>query len=72
MMQTNLAVAGSFVILLAVLTATTFLVATGDIAGDTFMAVVIGPVVGGTIGFVAGTKGVQQGSAASTSPPPQA
>lgn len=71
-MQSNVAMIGSFVLLIAVLAATTFLVSSGDIAGDTFMAVVIGPVVGGTIGFVAGTKGVQQGSAASTNPPPQA
>lgn len=71
-MQSNVAIIGSFILLIAVLAATTFLVATDHIAGDTFMAVVIGPVVGGTIGFVAGTKGVQQGSAATSSPPPGA
>lgn len=68
----NVAVAGAFVVLLAILASTTFLVAYSKIDGDTFMAVVIGPTVGGLIGFVAGTKGVQQGSAASSSPPPDA
>lgn len=68
----NSAIIGAFLLLLAILAATTFLVSTGDIDGETFMAVVIGPAVGGLIGFVAGTKGVQQGSAASSNPPPNA
>lgn len=68
----NAAIIGAFVLLLAILASCTFLVASDNIDGETFMAVVIGPSVGGLIGFVAGTKGVQQGSAASTNPPPQA
>lgn len=72
MQNANTAIIGAFVLLLAILGATTFLVASGDIDGETFMAVVIGPAVGGLIGFIAGTKGVQQGSAASTNPPPSA
>lgn len=59
--------------LLAVaLVACTVLVALDKLDGDVFVGVVIGPVIGGGIAFVAGTKGVQQGSQASTSPPPTA
>lgn len=72
MKSPNSAIVGAFVLLLAILAATTFLVAYDRIDGDAFMAVVIGPSVGGLIGFVAGTKGVQQGSAATASPPPDA
>ena len=50
----------------------TVLVATGDLDGNVYAAVVLGNIVGGGIGFVAGTKGVQQGSQASTTPPPSA
>lgn len=70
--NSNTAVIGAFVLLLALLGCATFLVSTGDIDGNTYMAVVVGPLVGGLVGFVAGTKGVQQGSAASTDPPPDA
>lgn len=50
----------------------TVLVALDKLGGDVFVGVVVGPVIGGGIAFVAGTKGVQQGSQASTSPPPTA
>lgn len=66
------AIIGAFVLLLALLGCATFLVATGDIDGNTYMAVVVGPLVGGLVGFVAGTKGVQQGSDATANPPPDA
>lgn len=55
-----------------VIAACTFLVYTDDVPGNDFMLVVVGPIVGGLIGFVAGTKGVQQGSQASSAPPPDA
>lgn len=69
-MYQNQTVYGVMAILAIIIGCTTFLVATNDLDADLFMGVVIGPIVGGLIGFVAGTKGVQQGSAASTNPPP--
>ena len=48
----------------------TVLVGLGKLDGDVYGAVVLGNVIGGGIGFVAGVKGVQQGSQATTSPPP--
>lgn len=63
---------GALAVLVFVISACTFLVYTDDVPGNDFMLVVVGPVVGGLIGFVAGTKGVQQGSQASSSPPPDA
>lgn len=50
----------------------TILVAIDKLDGNVYAAVVLGNIVGGGIGFVAGTKGVQQGSQASTTPPPLA
>lgn len=50
----------------------TLLVALDKLDGNVYAAVVLGNIVGGGIGFVAGTKGVQQGSQASTTPPPSA
>ena len=68
----NTVVYGALGLLTVALVAVSLLVWNGSIDGDTYMAAVIGPIVGGLIGFVAGTKGVQQGSAATSSPPPQA
>lgn len=50
----------------------TLLVALGELDGDVYAAVVLGNIIGGGIGFVAGTKGVQQGSQATANPPPEA
>ena len=63
-------IVGAFTILALIIAASTFLVWSDDVSGDTWMAVIAGPVVGGIIGFVAGTKGVQQGSQATATPPP--
>jgi hypothetical protein len=50
----------------------TVLVWADKIEGDVYAAVVLGNIIGGGIGFVAGVKGVQQGSEATASPPPGA
>jgi hypothetical protein len=71
-MQTNIAVIGAFATLLVTIVAVSLLVWDGSIGGDLYMAAVIGPTVGGIVGFVAGTKGVQQGSQATSNPPPNA
>lgn len=70
--KVGVSVVGGFVILALVIVASTFLVWSDDVSGETWMAVIAGPIVGGVIGFIAGTKGVQQGSQASTLPPPSA
>lgn len=48
------------------------LVALDKLDGDAFMTGVVVPVVSGLIGAIAGIKGVQVGSEASVSPPPDA
>ena len=69
---TNWLVIAGTLLLLAIIGSTTFLVASEDVEGELYMAVVVGPIVGGVIGAVAGIKGVQAGSQASVSPPPDA
>ena len=71
-MNQNTTVYGVLAVLALVVIAVSLLVWDGSIEGTLYMGVVVGPLVGGLIGFVAGTKGVQQGSAASTTPPPNA
>lgn len=66
-----------FTLVLAALVAlvvvcSTFLVAVDKVAGGDFMLVVVGPIVGGVIGAIAGIKGVQSGSEATANPPPEA
>lgn len=70
MQTTNTVIVGALVILALLIVSVSLLVWSGDVEGTLYMAAVISPIVGGLIGFVAGTKGVQQGSAASTNPPP--
>jgi hypothetical protein len=72
MQTTNTVILGALVVLVIVIVAVSLLVWDGSIEGSLYMAAVISPIVGGIIGFVAGTKGVQQGSAATASPPPGA
>lgn len=48
----------------------TVLAALDKIDGPLLVAAIFAPIVGGGIGFVAGTKGVQQGSQATATPPP--
>lgn len=59
-------------LLAVVVVCATVLVALDKLDGDVYAAVTLGPLIGGGIGFVAGSKGVQQGSQASTTPPPSA
>lgn len=70
MNQSNTTIYGALAIIALVIICVTLLVWDGSIEGTLYMGVVVGPIVGGLIGYVAGTKGVQQGSAASSSPPP--
>lgn len=72
MSQNNATIYGALALIAIVIVAVSLLVWDGSIAGDLYMGVVVGPIVGGLIGFVAGTKGVQQGSAATSNPPPEA
>lgn len=72
MNQQNTTIYGALGLIALLIIAVTLLVWDGSIDGNQYMAVVVGPIVGGLIGFVAGTKGVQQGSAATSSPPPGA
>jgi hypothetical protein len=72
MQTSNTLLGAALVVLVVLIGACTFLVYGDKIDGETFMAVVVGPAVGGLIGFVAGAKGVQQGSQATVSPPPDA
>lgn len=69
-MTKNSTVYGVLFVLVVIIICTTVLVGFDKLASDLYVGAIIGPVVGGLIGFVAGTKGVQQGSAASTAPPP--
>lgn len=64
--QTTLAIIGAFLLLLTVVVAVSLLVWDGSVGGDVYMAAVVGPIVGGLIGYVAGTKGVAQGAAAAS------
>ena len=66
----NLVVAGAT--LLAIILCTTFLVAQDKLAADLYVGVVIGPAVGGLIAYVSHSKGVAQGSEATTDPPADA
>lgn len=72
MTTSNTVVYGTLAIIALIIVCVSLLVWSGEVDADLYMGVVVGPVVGGLIGFVAGTKGVQQGSAASTIPPPEA
>lgn len=72
MSQNNTTVYGVLAVLALVVVAVSLLVWDGSVEATLYMGVVVGPLVGGLIGFVAGTKGVQQGSAATSSPPPEA
>jgi hypothetical protein len=49
----------------------TVLAGMDKIEGDLYMAAVMSPIVAGLIGAFAAIKGVQSGSEASVSPPPQ-
>lgn len=69
-MTKNSTVYGVLFVLVVIIICCTVLVGFDKLASDLYVGAIIGPVVGGLIGFVAGTKGVQQGSAASTAPPP--
>lgn len=71
-MTKNSTVYGVLLVLIVIIVCTTILVGFDKLASDLYVGAIIGPVVGGLIGFVAGTKGVQQGSAASSVPPPSA
>lgn len=71
-MTNNTTIYGTLAIIALVIVCVTLLVWDGSVDADLYMGVVVGPIVGGLIGFVAGTKGVQQGSAASSVPPPDA
>lgn len=68
----NATVFGVLAVLVVIIVCATVLVAIDNLASDLYIGAVVAPVVGGLIGFVAGTKGVQQGSEATSSPPPQA
>lgn len=69
-MTKNSTVYGVLFVVVVIILCTTVLVGLDKLASDLYVGAIIGPVVGGLIGFVAGTKGVQQGSAASSAPPP--
>lgn len=71
-MTKNSTVFGVLAVIVVIVICTTVLVGMDKLASDLYVGAILGPVVGGLIGFVAGTKGVQQGSAASSSPPPGA
>lgn len=63
--------AASALLALAIVCSTA-LVALDKIAGDLYMAAVLSPIVAGLIGAFAAIKGVQSGSEASVTPPPDA
>jgi hypothetical protein len=68
--NTNMLVAGAT--LLAIILCTTYLVAQDKLAADLYVGVVIGPAVGGLIAYISHSKGVAQGSEASSDPPAEA
>lgn len=67
----NRVTVSALVVLLALIGCCTFLVAIDQLEADLFMGVVVGPAVGGLVAVVAGVKGVQQGTEAALSPPPE-
>lgn len=69
-LENSFVLGGALVVLLFMISCVTFLAWDGVISGDQYMSVVVGPVIGGLIGFVAGSKGVQQGTQAALAPPP--
>jgi hypothetical protein len=66
----NLIVAG--VTLLTIIICTTVLVALDKLNADLYTGVVIGPAVGGLIAYISHSKGVAQGTEATTDPPADA
>ena len=68
--SSNVTTFGVLAVIVVIVICATVLVALDSLASDLYVGAIVAPVVGGLIGFVAGTKGVQQGSAASTAPPP--
>lgn len=66
----NIIVAG--LTLLTIIICTTALVGLDKMSAELYMAVVIGPSVAGLIAYISHSKGVQQGSEATVSPPPSA
>ena len=70
-MTTSLVKIGGGLLALIILCCTV-LVGLDKITGSEYLAAVVAPVVAGLIGAIAGIKGVQVGSEASVSPPPEA
>lgn len=58
------------IIVIVLTTACTILVLTNHVSGETFMAAVVGPLIGGVVGIIGHARGVTQGSEVTVAPPP--
>lgn len=71
-MPTNPFIVAAAALMALAMLCSTALVALDKIDGELYMAAVMSPIVAGLIGAFAAIKGVQSGSEASISPPPDA
>ena len=71
-MRGNATILGTIALIAVVVVCCAALVYGDKLDGTLFVGVVVGPVITGGVAVIAGVKGVQQGSQATSNPPPQA
>lgn len=70
--RTNATLLAAIALIGLIIACCTLLVALNELSGDLFVGAVVGPLIGAAVTFVAGVKGVQQGSQSTSNPPPTA
>lgn len=70
--KANASVLAAVALIGVIIVCATVLVALDEVSGELFVGAIVAPLIGAAVTFVAGVKGVQQGSQSSTNPPPGA